>query len=97
MTQEHHQIYVSKNRALIRKFLIIWLVVSIGLSILLVEFLNVIKLGNVPLGFWIAQQGSILVFVILNFAYALQMDKLDFKYKRQNPDDKNDKANDLVG
>jgi putative solute:sodium symporter small subunit len=43
-----------------------------------------VKLGGVPLGFWIAQQGSIYVFVALIFVYAYQMDKLDRKYLRNN-------------
>jgi putative solute:sodium symporter small subunit len=67
---------------LIRNLLIIWAVVSLGLSILLVQPLNAVKLGGVPLGFWIAQQGSIYVFVALIFVYAYQMDKLDRKYLR---------------
>lgn len=88
MNQEQHQAYDLKNRSLIKKFLIIWLVISLGCSILLVEILNLIRFGNVPLGFWLAQQGSILVFVVLNFAYAHQMDKLDYRYKDEYSDDK---------
>ncbi|MCA9438953.1 MAG: DUF4212 domain-containing protein, partial [Candidatus Omnitrophica bacterium] len=33
-----------------------------------------------PLGFWMAQQGSIYVFVILIFVYAWRMDKIDHQY-----------------
>ena len=61
--------------------LIVWAIVSIVFSILLVQPLNTIQFFGVPLGFWIAQQGSIYVFVILIFTYAIQMDKLDKKYK----------------
>ena len=32
------------------------------------------------LGFWFAQQGSIYVFVILIFVYALIMNRLDRRY-----------------
>lgn len=46
---------------------------------MLVEPLNYIRLGGLPLGFWMAQQGSILVFVVLIFIYAIEMDKLDRK------------------
>jgi putative solute:sodium symporter small subunit len=42
--------------------------------------LNALRLGGLPLGFWMAQQGSILTFVVLIFIYAIQMDKLDRKY-----------------
>ncbi|MGK7935473.1 MAG: DUF4212 domain-containing protein, partial [Xenococcaceae cyanobacterium] len=51
-------------------------------SILFVPLLNHISLGGVPLGFWMAQQGSIFTFVILIFIYAIQMDKLDRKYRK---------------
>ena len=53
---------------------------SLGLSIILVEPLNTIKLGGFPLGFWFAQQGSILVFVVLIWVYARLMDRLDVEY-----------------
>ncbi|MCR9119870.1 MAG: DUF4212 domain-containing protein, partial [bacterium] len=33
--------------------------------------------GQLPLGFWFAQQGSIFVFVVLVFAYAFLMDWID--------------------
>lgn len=72
--------YWRANTILIRNLLLIWAIVSIGLSILLVQPLNTIKLGSVPLGFWMAQQGSIYIFVALIFIYAHRMDKLDRKY-----------------
>ena len=78
--------YWKANTALIRNLLIIWAVVSLGMSILFVEPLNNIQLGGVPFGFWMAQQGSIYVFVVLIFVYAVQMDKLDRKYGRRNGD-----------
>ena len=57
--------------------LIIWAVVGFGLSILFVEELNQIHLGTMPLGFWMAQQGSIFVFILLILAYALLMERAD--------------------
>jgi putative solute:sodium symporter small subunit len=84
MNQNNRRAYWRANTSLIRNLLIIWAVVSLGLSILLVQPLNTVKLGGVPLGFWIAQQGSIYVFVALIFVYAYQMDKLDRKYLKNN-------------
>lgn len=81
---ENRRAYWRANRILIRNLLIIWAATSIGLSILLVEPLNLIQIGKVPLGFWMAQQGSIYVFVALIFIYAIQMDRLDRKYGRKN-------------
>ena len=72
--------YWRANTALIRNLLIVWALVSLVFSILLVEPLNALRVGGLPLGFWMAQQGSILTFVVLIFIYAIQMDKLDRKY-----------------
>ena len=74
--------YWRENIALIRNLLIVWAIVSLGLSVLLVRPLNTVNVGQVPLGFWIAQQGAIFVFVILIFVYAFQMEKIDRKYKK---------------
>ena len=51
--------------------LVIWAVVGLGLSILGVEFLNGFTFNNMPLGFWMAQQGAIIVFVLLILTYAI--------------------------
>lgn len=79
-THDPRRAYWRENTALIRNLLLIWALVSLGFSILLVQPLNAIQLGRVPLGFWMAQQGSIYVFVALIFVYAAQMDRLDRKY-----------------
>ncbi len=81
MTNDNRLAYWRANTRLIRTLLIIWAAVSLGCSILLVQPLNTIILGKIPFGFWMAQQGSIFVFVVLIFVYAIQMDKLDRKFK----------------
>ena len=75
--------YWRANVKLIRNLLLVWAFVSLGCGILFVPWLNLITLGNLPLGFWMAQQGSIFTFVILIFVYAVQMDKLDRKYGKK--------------
>ncbi len=80
MDKERSRSYWRANTALIRNLLIVWALVSLGFSILLVQPLNTIRFFGVPFGFWMAQQGSILIFVLLIFIYAFQMDKLDRKY-----------------
>lgn len=80
MNENKQQAYWRANTRLIRTLLIIWGLVSLGFGILFVQPLNGITLGQIPLGFWIAQQGAIFIFVILIFVYAFQMDKLDRKY-----------------
>lgn len=84
MNDNNTNAYWKANVALIRNLLIVWAVVSFGLGIVFVEPLNAIKLpGGVPFGFWMAQQGSIYIFVVLIFIYANQMDKLDRKFRRR--------------
>lgn len=80
MKSNPQQAYWRANKALIRNLLMVWALVSLVLSILAVQPLNGLTLGRLPLGFWMAQQGSIFVFVVLIFIYAIQMDKLDRKY-----------------
>ncbi|MFB2772219.1 DUF4212 domain-containing protein [Pelatocladus sp. BLCC-F211] len=80
MNQNKRQAYWRANTALIRNLLLVWAFVSIGCSILLVQPLNNLRIGGLPVGFWMAQQGSIFVFVVLIFVYAVQMDKLDRQY-----------------
>ncbi|MEP1934551.1 MAG: DUF4212 domain-containing protein [Roseibium sp.] len=69
--------YWSANVRLIVISLIIWALVSFGFGILLRPMLSGIAVGGTDLGFWFAQQGSILVFLALIFNYAWRMNKLD--------------------
>lgn len=59
--------------------LIIWAVVGFGVSILGVEFFNQFEFNNIPFGFWMAQQGSIIIFVCLILAYTLLSERADKK------------------
>ena len=78
--REAARAYWKSNRLLIVLLLAIWFLVSFGFSILFAESLYDAKVGNLPASFWWAQQGAIMVFVVLIFAYALIMDRLDRKY-----------------
>ncbi|EFO79631.1 hypothetical protein OSCT_2495 [Oscillochloris trichoides DG-6] len=72
--------YWKANISLIGILMAIWAFVSFGLGYLLANPLNGIHIGNVPLPFWMAQQGAIIVFVILIFTYAKLMDGIDAKF-----------------
>ena len=72
--------YWSANIRIITISLIIWALVSFGFGILLRPMLSGIAVGGTDLGFWFAQQGSILVFLALIFFYAWRMNKLDREY-----------------
>ncbi len=72
--------YWNANLRLVAFCLVIWFISSFVFGIILVEPLNTIRLGGFKLGFWFAQQGSILVFVALIFFYASRMGRLDREY-----------------
>ena len=69
--------YWSANVRIILISLVIWALVSFGFGILLRPMLAGIPVGGTDLGFWFAQQGSIIVFLALIFFYAAYMNKLD--------------------
>ena len=72
--------YGQANVRLILISLVIWATVSFGFGIILRPMLSGIPIGGTDLGFWFAQQGSILVFLALIFFYAWRMNKLDQEY-----------------
>jgi putative solute:sodium symporter small subunit len=72
--------YWSANIRLVTICLIIWAVVSFGFGIILRPLLSGIAVGGTDLGFWFAQQGSILVFLGLIYFYAWRMNVLDRKH-----------------
>ncbi len=72
--------YWSANIRIITVCLIIWALVSFGFGILLRPMLAGIGVGGTDLGFWFAQQGSILVFLALIFFYAWRMNRLDSEF-----------------
>lgn len=69
--------YWAANIRLVKICLVIWALVSFGFGILLRPMLSGIAVGGTDLGFWFAQQGSILVFLALIFFYAWRMNSLD--------------------
>jgi putative solute:sodium symporter small subunit len=72
--------YWAANVRIIIISLIIWAIVPFGFGILLRPMLSGISVGGSDLGFWVAQQGSIIVFLALIFFYAWRMNKLDREF-----------------
>ena len=69
--------YWAANIRIILISLAIWFACSFGLGIILRPALSGIHIGGADLGFWFAQNGLIYVFLVLIFAYAAKMNKLD--------------------
>jgi putative solute:sodium symporter small subunit len=79
-SKENQQAYWKANLKIMGVLLSIWFIVSFGCGILFVEQLNQIQFAGFKLGFWMAQQGSLYVFLILIFVYVKKMDALDKKH-----------------
>ena len=79
LTERDHA-YWRANVRLIVLCLVIWALVSYGFGILLRPLLRGIRVGGTDLGFWFAQQGSILTFLALVFFYSWRMNKLDKEF-----------------
>lgn len=73
--------YWIATRRLTLLVLMLWCLVSFGAGILGAGWLNRFSLGGYPLGFWFAQQGSIVLFVVLVFFYARRMDRIDLEHQ----------------
>ncbi|HSK96128.1 MAG TPA: DUF4212 domain-containing protein [Euzebyales bacterium] len=80
MDESQRREYWRTNLRLMSILLVVWFVVSYLFGILLVVPLNNVVINGFPLGFWFAQQGSIVTFVILIGIYVWRMDRLDDHY-----------------
>lgn len=74
--------YWRSNLLIMTVLLVVWFVAGLGCGVLWADSLNEFTLPGTafPLGFWFAQQGSIVVFLIVTFIYCLFMNRLDRKH-----------------
>ena len=72
--------YWKRNLRLTTILLSIWFVVGYVLAIMLAPALNNFIFLGMPLGFWIAQNGAIYVFVLLILIYAVSMNRMDEEF-----------------
>ncbi|MBO6575966.1 MAG: DUF4212 domain-containing protein [Rhodothermales bacterium] len=75
--------YWKQNLRIMSVLLLIWAAVGLGAGVLFADYLNQWSLGGYPLGFWFAQQGSIMTFVVLILVYALAMNRLDKRHREE--------------
>ena len=73
--------YWKKNIQIVSILLIFWFLASFGFGIIFADNLDEISFFGFKLGFWFAQQGSILIFVAIIFIYIRSMKKLDQEFK----------------
>ncbi len=74
--------YWRANIRIMAVLLLVWAGASFGCGILLADWLNQFRLPftGFPLGFWFAQQGSIIVFVLCILIYCLLVNRLDERH-----------------
>ena len=77
---DNQRLYWRATRRLTAGLLSIWFIASFGAGILFREALDAVSIGGAPLGFWMAQQGSIYVFVALIIIYCIAMTRLERKF-----------------
>ena len=79
-SKNNHDAYWKANLKLMGLLLLIWFLVSYVCGILLVDTLNQIQFAGFKLGFWMAQQGSLYVFLLLIWIYVKRMNTLDKRF-----------------
>jgi len=80
MTREQQVAYWKHNLLYVVAVLAAWLAVSCGAAVLLADSLDAVRMGGFPLGFWFAEQGAIVAFVVLVAAYVKLMNALDHRH-----------------
>jgi putative solute:sodium symporter small subunit len=82
--------YWSQSLRIVFFILSIWFSLSLGCGVLFRDFLdrNMPMIGGAPFGFWMAQQGAIIGFLVLLVLYMLLMNQLD----RQSGYDSEDRS-----
>jgi putative solute:sodium symporter small subunit len=80
VTHDQQVLYWRENLGYIVVLLAIWFACSFLAGIVFADALDSVKLGGFPLGFWFANQGSLVIFVVEIAVYVNLMNRLDRKY-----------------
>jgi putative solute:sodium symporter small subunit len=80
LTQEQKDAYWRYNVRLTLILLGIWFVAAYLLGGLLAGYLNAVSIAGFPLGYYMAAQGALIIFVIEIAVYARLMNKKDLEY-----------------
>lgn len=77
LTQKHHE-YWTKNLRITGILLSIWFVATFVVGYFARELNEIVIIG--PLGFYMAAQGSLIIYVLIIWFYARHMNNLDQEY-----------------
>jgi putative solute:sodium symporter small subunit len=76
---EKHKEYWRRNMKMTAILLVIWFVVTYVVGWYARE-LNELVIFGFPFGFYMGAQGSLVIYVVMIFFYAIRMNKLDKEY-----------------
>ena len=79
LTRERMLAYWGRTSKLMWIILVLWVIFSFGIH-LFAPSLNKIKIIGFPLGFYMAAQGSLIIFVVLCFWNAKAQNKIDEEF-----------------
>lgn len=80
LTAQQQQAYWRYNVWLTTVLLVIWFVVTYVISGLMADWLNQYRFLGFPLGYYMAAQGSLAIFVVEIAVYAWLMNKKDIEF-----------------
>jgi putative solute:sodium symporter small subunit len=81
MAQSNDEAHWQKTTNLMLKHLGIWVFFGYVIHMFVVPLNKIIiPILNFPLGFYMAAQGSLIIFVVMLFAFARQQDRIDREY-----------------
>lgn len=76
MTDQNANLWWSRTRGLMFTMLALWFIFSFLIHFF-VNSLNEIVILGFPLGFYMAAQGSLIIFVLMLFWFAARQDSID--------------------
>lgn len=82
-----HEEYWRRNLRLTAVLLFIWFVVTYVMAYFAVPLAEINFFGW-PLSFYMAAQGSLVIYVVIIYVYAKKMRKLDLEYGVEEGEDK---------
>lgn len=90
LSEANLQSYWRANIRVLTILISLWAFVSFGCGVLLGDWLDQFHIGGFPLGFWFTQQGTMLCFIAIIFAYHIWMKRIE---RTHGVDDDTDTAN----
>lgn len=76
MSGNNDDVYWGRTSKLMITMMSLWIFFSFIVH-MFVNQLNAIKIAGFPLGFYMASQGSLIIFVVMLFWFARAQDKID--------------------